>query len=221
MWGIVDLTSFADDLRRIMLIKDSRPLTFDIEHIFKTMQLLKIEKYVSRATLCRELQLGEGSVKTIISHMKKSGCVDSIKSGTFLLEKGHKLIDQISQHLPAEIKFNETKYLPLFNHAILLKDGAHCVVDCMQQRDFAIRKGAQTALTILYQKGQFLLAIKEKPYLMDDEKLERNLAKLCPEDEDVMIITSANSKIVAEMAAKSSALYTLQNTHVMNSRILF
>lgn len=213
------MTSFADDLRRIMLLKDSRPLTFDIEHIFKTMQLFKKEKYVSRATLCRELQLGEGSIKTIISHMKKSGYVDSIKSGTFLLEKGHKLIDQISQHLPAEIKFNETKYLPLFNHAILLKNGAHYVVDGMQQRDFAIRKGAQTTLTIMYQKGQFLLAVKEKPYLIDDEKLERNLNKLHPENDDVMIIASANSEIVAEMAAKSSALYTLQNIRAVNLKI--
>lgn len=215
------MTSFADDLRRIMLLKDSRPLTFDIEYIFKTMQLFKTEKYVSRATLCRELQLGEGSVKTIISHMKKSGYVSSIKSGTFLLEKGHKLIDRISQRLPAEIKFNETKYLPLFNHAILLKGGVHYVVDGMQQRDFAIRKGAQTALTILYQKGQFLLASKEKPYLIDDEKLEKNLTKLRPKDDDAMIITSANSEIVAEMAAKSSALYTIQNNHIVNSRISF
>ncbi|MEM4391713.1 MAG: DUF4443 domain-containing protein [Candidatus Nitrosotenuis sp.] len=213
------MISFADELRRIMLLKNPRPLTFDIEHIFKTMQLFKTEKYVSRATLCRELQLGEGSVKTIISHMKKSGYASSIKSGTFLLEKGHRLIDQISQHLPAEIKFNETKYLPLFNHAILLRNGVNYVVDGMQQRDFAIRKGAQTALTVLYQKSQFLLAIKEKPYLIDDEKLEKNLTKLRPEDDDALIITSANSEIVAEMAAKSSALYTLQNIRALNLRI--
>lgn len=216
----MNLTNFVDTLSRIISLKDSRPLTFDVEHIFKTLQLLNAEKYVSRATLCKELDLGEGSVKTIILHMKKSGYVDSIKAGTFLLERGQKLIQRISQYLPAEIQFDETKYLQSFNHAILLKNTAQHIVDGMRQRDFAIKKGAKSALTLICKESQFLLAIKERPYLINDEKLVQDLTKLNPGDGDVIIVVSADSAISAEMAAKFSALGTFQDISTISLRIL-
>ena len=66
----------------------SRMLSFELVHIFKVFQLLNKKKHVSRALLCQELSLGEGSVKTLIKHLKMQGLIHSTNHGTILTEKG-------------------------------------------------------------------------------------------------------------------------------------
>ncbi len=207
------MTSFVDTLQHITFIKGSRGLLFGIEHVYKVIQLMNSEKYVSRATFCRELSLGEGSVKTLILHLKKTKYADSIKSGTFLLEKGKKLIKNISKNIPIDARIDKNKFLSYpYNHTIILKTFAHNIVNGMQQRDFAIKSGASAALTIFFKNKQFWIAMQGDPYLIDDEKLENILLKkLEPKNNDVIIITSALSKITAELSAKSSALFTLHD----------
>jgi len=65
--------------------------TFDIPYIFKTLQLLSKEKFVSRATFGKEIHLGEGTVKTLISHLKEAKIIEITKSGSFLTDKGEKI----------------------------------------------------------------------------------------------------------------------------------
>ena len=69
----------------------SRILSFDSVHVFKVLQLIERKGHVSRNLLCQELALGEGSIKTLVKHLKMKGLIQTTKRGTTMTEKGRKL----------------------------------------------------------------------------------------------------------------------------------
>jgi hypothetical protein len=48
----------------------SRALSFNFVHLFKTLQLMEYKGHMSRASLCKELSLGEGVIRTLLKHLK-------------------------------------------------------------------------------------------------------------------------------------------------------
>jgi predicted transcriptional regulator len=57
-------------------------LSYDTVHVFKTLQLIEENGHVSREILCKELELGEGTVKTLMRHLKTQDLIESTKAGT-------------------------------------------------------------------------------------------------------------------------------------------
>ena len=95
-------------------------LTFSIPHVFKALQLLSEEKFVSRATFGKEIHLGEGAVKTLISHLKEAEMIDSTRSGNFLTEKGEKFTSQLQKIIPKECKIEKNSLTPVsYTHLTL------------------------------------------------------------------------------------------------------
>ena len=45
-------------------------VSFDIVHVFKTLQLIEMYGHVSREMLCDELELGEGATRTLMKHLR-------------------------------------------------------------------------------------------------------------------------------------------------------
>ena len=100
----------------------SKILTFSIPHVFKALQMKKNKKFVSRSKFGEEIHLGEGAVKTLISHLKENRLVNSTRSGTYLTEEGTKLVKQIQKIIPVECKIKRSNLIQgRYNHAILLK----------------------------------------------------------------------------------------------------
>ena len=189
----------------------SKILTFSIPHVFKSLQLLLKDKFVSRATFAREIHLGEGAVKTLVSHLKEAGMADSTKSGTFLTEKGQKFIKQIQKVLPKECTLKKSLVIPgKFNHAVLLKKYSNFIKTGLEQRDYAILYGSLGCTTILFRNNRFVFPGDEKDCFANDTSTKTKLTEeLSPEENDVIIISSANDPFVAEISAKNSALWTL------------
>ena len=77
-------------------------LAFSIPHVFKALQLLKKDKFVSRSRFVKEIHLGEGAVRILISHLKEAGMIDSTKSGRFLTNKGNIISNQIQEVISNE-----------------------------------------------------------------------------------------------------------------------
>ena len=80
----------------------SKSLTFSTPHVLKSILFLSSQKYVSRASFCRELKIGEGAVRTLILHLKEYGLVDSIKAGTFLTKKGKRFAESFHNVMPSQ-----------------------------------------------------------------------------------------------------------------------
>lgn len=189
----------------------SKVLSFSAPHVLKALQILHSDKYVSRASFCKELHMGEGAVKTLILHLKEDGLADSVKSGTFLTKKGQKFADDFFKLIPNECVVPKSKIIQGKNqHAVLLRNYANEIKSGIEQRDAAILYGATGAVTILYRKSKFVFPGYEVDCLQDDAKTRFVLLKnLVPRENDVVIITTASDPFVAEVSAKNSALFTI------------
>jgi predicted methyltransferase len=109
-------------------IAPSRILSFEVVHVLKTLQLIKERGHVSRDTLCKKLDLGEGTVKTLVKHLKIYDLVETDNTGTRISEKGNKLLSELELSIPAEMSISTCSIaLGKFNYAILLKQMSYVI----------------------------------------------------------------------------------------------
>src|SRR4051812_16030639 len=136
----------------------SRMLSFELVHIFKVFQLLNKNKHVSRALLCQELLLGEGSVRTLIKHLKMQDLIHPTNKGTVLTEKGKIFSASLVQSIPAESEMPQCSIaLGKFNYAVLLKQASFAIKSGLEQRDASIKVGALGATTLLCKDYRFIM----------------------------------------------------------------
>ena len=191
----------------------SRLLSFDSVHVLKTMQLMENKKRISRSLLIRELGLGEGSVKTLVKHMKMSGLIENSNAGMWPTNKGKAVYTKLHCAIPNEMDiFKCSIALGKFNYAVLVKDIAFNIKSGIEQRDAAIKLGAVGATTLIFKNGRLLMPDTREDLLRNNPKIHSLIIKkLEPEDNDVIIIGSSGNKKTAELAAKSAALHTIAN----------
>ncbi|MGH9977474.1 MAG: DUF4443 domain-containing protein [Nitrososphaeraceae archaeon] len=201
----------------------SRILSFDIVHIFKALQLIEARGRISRELLCEELNLGEGSIKTLVKHFKMENMIETSNAGTKLSNKGKRFFDALISSIPAECKVPRCSIaLGKYNYAILLKQLRFAIKSGIEQRDAAIKMGGMGATTLLFRKGKFTMPTLNYDCLKKEPHVHRLLIEnLNPEDDDVIIIGSDDkSGRVAELAAKSAALLTIRN-HEKHNYVIF
>jgi len=194
--------------------RSSKVLTFSAPHVLKSILCLSNQKYVSRANFCKEIHLGEGAVKTLISHLKEYELADSVKSGTFLTKKGIKLAEQFSKAMPSQCFIKKCQITNgKYNYAILLKkDYVSNIGNGMNQRDYAILYGASDSLTLVFKRGEFIFSGDSVICFVDEPKTRDTLIEILrPEEGDIVIITSSDDKFVAEISALNTILWTLGN----------
>ena len=180
-------------------------------HVLKALQLLSEEKFVSRAMFGREIHLGEGAVKTLISHLREAEIIESNRSGSYLTNRGQKFTNKILKSIPKECQVGKCNLIPhKNNHAIIIKDYAFAIKSGLEQRDYAILYGSEGCITMLFKEGKFIFPNNDQDCFQKDKKTrEYLLEKLCPENNDVIIISSSNDSFIAEISAKNSALWTM------------
>lgn len=197
----------------------SRGLSFGVVHIFKTLQLIDRDGHVGRQLLCKELGLGEGSVKTLIKHLKMSNLVKTSNHGTTMTERGNAIFAELISSVPAEAPLPRCSVaLGKFNHAVLIKELSYAVKSGIEQRDAAIKVGGTGATTLLYLENKFIMpsAGRTQDSLKKDPTIRSLLLDaLKPDHGDVIIVGSADvDKRTAELAAKNAALFTIVNHEI-------
>lgn len=194
----------------------SRGLSFGIVHIFKTLQLIHRDGHVGRELLCKELGLGEGSIKTLVKHLKMNNLVKTSNRGTVMTDRGQAIFSELVESIPTETALPKcTLSMGKFNYAVLVKQLSYAVRSGIEQRDAAIKVGGTGATTLLFLEDKFVMpaggraldSLRRDPYtrslLLDGLK---------PQQGDVVIVGSADAdKRTAELAAKNAALFTIVN----------
>jgi uncharacterized protein DUF4443 len=185
-------------------------LSFGEPHVLKALQILKKDRYVSRKSLCKHLNMGEGAVKTLILHLKEKGLADSIRAGTFLTRSGIGFVNEFQKMMPSECFIsNSSLTKSKNNYAVLLRNMKGQIRSGIEQRDAAILYGANSTVTMIFQKNKFVFPKEESDCLQSDKKIRNVLLEnLKPREGDVIIIASAKDSFSAEIAAKNSALVT-------------
>lgn len=190
----------------------SRALSFNLVHVFAALQRIGNKGIMSRNELCRGLVLGEGTVKTLVKHLKMHGLIETSNRGTRMTAKGKGVYEGLLSIIPAEMSLPRCAVaLSRFNYAVLVREFGFAVRLGIEQRDAAIRMGATGATTLLFKENKFVMPASSNDSLKKEREVRRMLIeKLNPRDGDVIIIGSADSnEKTAELGAKNAALLTI------------
>jgi uncharacterized protein DUF4443 len=189
----------------------SRALSFDVVHVFAALQIIETSGRTSRNALCKGLALGEGTIKTLVKHLKMHGLVQTSNGGTKMTVKGRGICKGLLSAMPSEMSLPKCSVaLGRFNYAVLVREFGFAIRSGIEQRDAAIKMGAKGATTLLFNEAKFVMPSNSQDSLKKDPVVRRMLAeKLKPQEGDLIIIGSADSEKTAELAAKSAALLTI------------
>jgi predicted transcriptional regulator len=180
---------------------------FNIVHIWKTIEAINASQPISRGRLCEKVNIGEGSIRSILTILKKHGLITIKQSGVSLTRKGYELF------LSIPIKKDRIQKTELTigecNVAVHIKNVDRPITDGLKQRDEAIKVGAGGATTIIVSNGELILA---KGFSVDVNypPVARTLReKFKVENNDVVIIGTAENYEKAEEGALAAAFELL------------
>jgi len=119
---------------------------------------LLLSEKLSRAELVKKLNLGEGTIRTILDILKKKGLLKSDRQGHSLSEKGNQLMKKLSS-----LKVSNFESKQLFPDkkkiAVLIKNAKTTKKD-YELRDIALKNRADGAIILKYNNG---LKMQEDP----------------------------------------------------------
>ena len=199
--------TFKQTLKKITGEKAPGPSpSFSIFHMLRAMELIA-ETTIGRSKLAEELEVGEGTIRTIISRLKDSGLITTSKLGCTLTSKGLKLWKEYKAVFKKKVKIAKNELtLADYNFAILVKNHGHKVQSGMEQRDAAIMVGARGATTIMYKEGRLVIPPVSNNVAEYSTKWANQMVRLLqPEENDVIVIGSADSLVKAEYGALAAA----------------
>lgn len=181
---------------------DNESPRFSLFHVWKIYSIIAQEGPVGRKELAEAVGLGEGTVRTIMNRMKDDGAITCSRTGAILTDQGQRRIDNLGlQSKSIEI---EGLTLGRCNHVVVARRMASQVTDGCQQRDDAVKAGAVGATTLIKKKGKIvMLTDANYPSVENVNIIERSFKV---NDDDVIIIGTADSSELAERGAISAAL---------------
>ncbi len=176
--------------------------TFTIFHVFYALELLS-EKPLGRNKLAEKLNVGDGAVRTIISRLREAALIEISKEGCNLTKKGLDIWRQFQEIFPKRVEIPRSELAQSeFNFAFLVKKSGQKVESGIDQRDAAIIAGARKALVIVIKNGHLCIESVsdciEKQYPKAANLL---LKELMPQEDDVIIISGAESYLKAKRGA--------------------
>ena len=194
-------------------IAPGRTPLFTEAHIIKALEEIESEGQMGRIKLSRKLELGEGTTRTLIKHLKKEKLIKISKSGIELSEHGKNLFSILRAEISKEIEIPPSPLtVGTFNVAILVRDVGTAVKYGLEQRDAAIMTGAYGATTLIFSNNQLIMPTVTEDIFKDIPSIRDTLmSKLKPKENDVIIIGSAEDKRVAELGAKIAAFELLKS----------
>ncbi len=187
--------------------------TFTETHIVKAIEILGAGEPVGRIRLSKILGLGEGETRTLVRHLRNEDVIEVSRAGIVLSQFGKELLSDLRSKLSEEMGVpGSSLTVGPYNIAVLVKDVADFVKYGLEQRDAAIKVGALGATTLIFRNGRLTMPGVGEDVFRNIPSIHGMLmARLKPEENDVIIIGSANDKPTAEFAAKTVALKLLES----------
>ncbi|NJE76243.1 DUF4443 domain-containing protein [Thermococcus sp. ES12] len=165
--------------------------------------LFMLQNPTGRKAISEVLDLGEGSVRTLLKKLAALDVISSTQRGHSLNESGMKLLERLSKHFSEVHKVGEVDGYPAY--AILVKSPPE--FKSIELRDEAIRFFAKGAMILVVKNGEPVFPEDERPLsetmpgLAGEIKGAFNL-----EDNDLVVVTWAEKEADAMKSAYHVAL---------------
>lgn len=189
--------------------------SFNEAHVVKALEIIGESGNVGRIKLSKELGLGEGATRTLLKHLKSEGMTQSSRSGISFSEEGSKLFSEMRAKLSEGVEVPSSPLtVGTYNIAVLVRNSAKAVGSGMEQRDVAIKCGASGATTMVFSGNKLSLPTCEQNVSETAPKLHNKLVTtLNPNQNDVIIVGSGETREQAEMGAKMASIKLLKNNN--------
>ena len=197
------------------LAKEKAPgpaLTFTSLHLVKVLELIA-EGPIGRGKLAKKLGIGEGTIRTIIKRLKDSNLIEISKSGCHLTSFGRNFWKKFKEKIPKKIFLGKNEFsLAEYNVGVLIRKCAGKVKTGMRQRDAAIMAGAEGATTLVVKDEKLILPGVSDNVAKDYPVAYKQIVELLrPEQDDVVIVGTAETREKAEYGALAAALTLLED----------
>jgi hypothetical protein len=198
-WNLSASPALKDYFNGLAEIKaEGRFLSFSAFQLFYTVQLIS-QKTVSRAKIAEQLNIGEGTVRTILSRLVDAGLVKTSKEGCMLTVAGLHVWNELDKVFPKRGEFSWTELTPSgFNYSFVVRNSANKVGSGIEQRDKAIMVGATRALVVVFQSGRLRINSVsddiEKTFPIVARQI---LADFKPQENDAIVIASGETALKA------------------------
>ncbi len=189
-----------------------RLLSFSEFHLFYALELMS-QDTIGRSELAEQLNVGEGSTRTILSRLVAAGLVTTSKMGCVLTAEGLHVCRKFKKVFPRQTEFLWTELTPSkFNYAFLIRQSGSKVRSGMEQRDAAIVAGAMRILVVVFQGGHLRInSITDDLEETFPKVASQILRELKPREDDVIVIAGGDTALKA-MHGAFSASWTLLGT---------
>jgi predicted transcriptional regulator len=198
---------FKQVLEKIAAQKGPGPLkSFSVFHLVSALELLALET-IGRGRLSEKLNVGEGAARTIISRLEDAGLISVSKKGCALTGKGSVLWRECQQVFARKAELGRDDLtIGEFNFGVLVKGYGSQVGSGIEQRDAAVKIGADSATTIVIERGKLMIPSVSSDVVKDFPKTAGTLLKVFkPEEGDVIVVSSAGSRQLAEFGVLAAA----------------
>ena len=161
---------------------------------------LRLSRNMGRQKLAKELELGEGTIRTILDILKSKKLLSSTKKGHFLSKKGSHEFDKIIQSVGVPELIAAKMFYPEYKKIGVHIKNAPALKEIYKLRDIAVKNGAEVALILKFEDR---LYAPEAGIRQDFGKLEEQFDL---RNGDILIVGFSNNKRYAENGALSIAV---------------
>lgn len=191
----------------IRTVRMGRGCMYSDADLYCTLYMLSRNSSVGRRKICRELDLGDGSIKGLLSLMRDQELITTSKEGSSITPYGLELVDRIGI-IPVSINVGRF-VIGQHQNGALIRGGARQISNGTEQRDLAIRSGGEGCTTWVVRDGRMFMAPD-----MDMEELSPGFSKTVlesvdAEDGDALVVCSAENESMARLISIDVALNTL------------
>lgn len=202
-------------LLRIVRQREPGPIpSFAPHHLLLVILAVGESAAIGRQALAKKTGLGEGAIRTVLTRLKREGYLVISPSGCSLTKKGEQLYFELKDSVPEIRTLRETRLtMGKQQVAIVVRKAGERVTNGIDQRDAAIKAGADGATTFVIRNQKFQI-----PGGSDDcerdypgEGWETLRTSLKPSEGDAVIISGSSDSQLSKVGALSAALSLLQH----------
>ncbi len=161
---------------------------------------LRLGRDTSRQELAKDLELGEGTMRTILDILKSRKLLDATKKGHFLSREGKRLLEKIHYYISEPKKLIIKKIYPgHIKIGVRVRDVQN-LRNLYKLRDTAVKNGAD---------GAVILKFENKLYVPESDSKHRykELEKIFEfKNNDILVVGFSHNKRASENGALSIAV---------------
>ena len=181
-----------------------RPLFTQLD-LARAIEIVGTER-IGRNKLSERLGLGEGTTRTLINRLLDARLIEISRLGCVLTRSGHSILNELNVRLGTRTKVARSSVtVGTYNFGVLVKGAANRIKSGIEQRDAAVRAGADGAVTFVVKHGELVMPPAESKMTTQESVAKKIQEVFRPRENDAIIIAGADSEQNAEEGARAAA----------------